>query len=431
MIANIMLNARTQVRREKRRTLLPVYLKGLVAGKYTLKQAAESTGYSVVHLCQLKKRYLNEGWSCLEHKNKYRVPVNKIPETERQRIAMIYASDFQDVNFSYYQKCLEDIYKIKVSWPTLKAILSEYGQVSPEARTRKHKRPAKRYRIRRECEGDLLQIDGTPYPWFYKSGDKKRYCIMGAIDDATGKITGLWMSKFECLYGYMEMLRTTCLTYGVPRQIYSDRAAIFCVTIKRDNGVSRFDQLAELHSERTQWQRILRELNIDQVLAWSPEAKGRVERMWRTVQGQLPEWLYLRGIKTVEAANKHLMEYAEEFNKSYGKAPAVDDSFYIDAPENLDEILQCRISRRTNSVGIISFYGTKFEVMGCKDRAYKDIEVCISERGVFACVNGLYYSLRCLDDNCILDTKDSNQMSGVLREIIQTYLFSYAKEVSI
>ena len=424
-MANIMLQ-------KHRKTLLPVYLKGLVSGKYTLKQAAESTGYTTVHLCNLKKRYLAEGWACLEHKNKNNIPANKTPEDLRQKIAMIYASDFHDVNFAYFQKCLEDVYKIKISWPTLKSILTEYGQISPEARKIKHKRPAKRYRIRRECEGDLIQIDGTPYPWFYKTGDKKRYCLMGAIDDATGKITGLYMSTWECLYGYMEMLRITCQRYGVPRQIYSDRAAIFCVTIKRDNGVTKFDQLAELHSERTQWQRILRELNIDQILAWSPEAKGRVERMWRTVQGQLPQWLYMRGIKTLKQANRHLMEYADEFNKSYGKEPAVDDSFYQQPPANLDDILQCRISRKTNSVGVFSFYGYKFDIPGCKYSALRFIEICISERGVFALIDGLYYNIRCLDSDYIESVvNDGNEMPGVLLDIVHTYLFNYGKEVSI
>lgn len=99
------------------------------------------------------------------------------------------------------------------------------------ARLRK-KIKAHRPRLRRENEGDLIQIDGTPFEWFYKSGDNKKYSMHGAIDDATGKITGLYITENECLYGYLEILRQTIQNHGIPREIYSDRAAIFCVTPK-------------------------------------------------------------------------------------------------------------------------------------------------------------------------------------------------------
>jgi len=414
-------------KQEKFKTLLPTYLKGLASGKYTLRQASESTGYSTTWLSLMKKRYLAEGFACLDHGNKNRIPVNKKTEEFRQKVAAIYASDFKDVNFAYYRKCLAELYDINVSYPTLASIMNEYGLVSPESRKKKRKRPAKRYRIRRDCEGDMLQIDGTPYPWFYKFGDTKNYCLVGAIDDATGKITALYMSDWECLYAYMEMLRITCKKFGVPREIYSDRSAIFCVTVKRDNGITKYDQLALLHSERTQWQRILRELCIRQILAWSPEAKGRVERMWRTIQGQLPQWFYLHKVKTMAQANRVLEKYVDEFNASYAKEPAIDDPFWIDAPDNLDEILECRIPRQTNSVGIFSFHSYKFEVIGV-GVAHRNIEICISEQGVKAKIQGKYYDVRCLDEDIV--NQDEDGIPHVLQEIIYRYLFAYGKEVS-
>jgi hypothetical protein len=87
----------------KNKNLLPVYLRGLATGKYTLRQAAESTGYTREYLCVLKKRYLAEGLSCLDHKSKGRVSKNRTPSEIRQKIAMLYAGDFCDVNFSYFQ----------------------------------------------------------------------------------------------------------------------------------------------------------------------------------------------------------------------------------------------------------------------------------------------------------------------------------------
>lgn len=216
----------------KNKALLPVYVRGLYSGKYTLRQASESTGYSIPWLCQLKKAYAIEGGAVFQNKNKGRVPYNKISQELRQKIAALYSGEYSDVNFSYFHQCLQEFEGVEISLPTLRNILEEYGLRSPESRKVKmKKKKIHRPRIRRECEGDLLQIDGTPYAWFYKSGDLKRYCMVGGIDDATGKITGLYLTENECLYGYLELMRQTCENFGIPREIYSDRAAIFVLRL--------------------------------------------------------------------------------------------------------------------------------------------------------------------------------------------------------
>lgn len=178
-----------------RHNMLAIYVRGLASGKYKLRQAAESTGYSITWLSILKKRYLVEGDSVFENKNRGRVAVNRISEAVRQHVAALYAGEYKDVNFSYFQDCLEESENIKISYPTLCSILKEYGIKSPEAHKIKRREKIHRPRARRECEGDLIQIDGTPFAWFYKSGDFNKYCMAGAIDDATGKITGLYITK--------------------------------------------------------------------------------------------------------------------------------------------------------------------------------------------------------------------------------------------
>lgn len=420
------------MRKFKNKGLLPAYLRGLATGKYTLQQAAESTGYTPEYLCALKKRYLVEGLLCLEHKSKGKPALNRIPSATRQLIAATYAADFVDVNFSYFQKYLESEKNIKISYPTLRTILAEFGQTSPEAHHKKKKKQVHRPRLRRACEGDLIQIDGTPYAWFYKFGDDKRYCLCGSIDDATGKITGLYLTENECLYGYLEILRQTANNYGIPREIYSDRAAIFCVTPKSKRGhkkLEKWEQLEVLHEERTQWQRILSELNINQILAWSPEAKGRVERMWRTIQGQLPVWLKLRGASNIGQANAILEQYIQEFNKSYAVTPTDDDTFWIDRPSNLEDILQCRIPRTTDKCGGFSFHGYKFAIdTKVKNLCYKKFDLCISERGLYANIDDEYFPIKCIDP--YLRSGLGETMPQVLQNIIYRYLFAYAKEIS-
>lgn len=410
----------------KNKAALPMYVRGLASGKYTLRQAAESTGYSIPYLCELKKAYKEKGGIVFEHGNKGHVAYNRISEDTRARVAALYADRYKDVNFSFFQECLREE-GISLSYVTLRSILLDFGFKSPEARHIRSRDKVHRLRVRRECEGDLMQIDGTPYAWFYKSGDNKRYCMVGGIDDATGQITGLYITENECLYGYLELLRQTASRFGLPREIYSDRAAIFCYTPRSTNGhLAAWEKLEVVHEKRTQWQRILEELNINQVLAWSPQAKGRVERMWRTLQGQLPQWFFNRGISTVEAANAALSEYIDWFNKKYGRPADVDDPFYIDAPENLDDILCAQFERHVSGAGAISFQGQLFHMPGA-DFVSVDGIVCISEKGLFFKYQDRYWPMVPLGK---LQRVYGDQMPQVVENIIYRYLFAFAKEIS-
>lgn len=411
----------------KHKEILPIYVKGLYNHKYTLKQASESTGYSIVHLSRLRNKYALYGTKIFEHGNKGRPSPFKFDESLRQRIACIYSASYKDVNFSYFQKCLKEFEGINIGLSTLRNIMSEYGIKSPEARKIKKKKIVHRPRLRRAVEGDLLQIDGTPYAWFYKSGDEKRYCLSGGIDDATGKITGLYFTENECLYGYLEVLRQTCRDYGVPREIYSDRAAIFCFT-PRGPKLAQWEKLEVMHEKRTQWQRICEELHIHQILAWSPEAKGRVERMWRTIQGQLPIWLYKHGVKTVDEANKIIGQYIKEFNDSYAVLPMDDDNFYIDAPDNLNDILCAQFPRRADGRGCITFQSTTFYSPTAPDFSRRDVLLCINESGLYVKYLEHYYPL--IPTENYISQVYGDSMPQVVINIIYRYLYAYGKEIS-
>ena len=412
---------------QKHKAVLPLYVKGLYQHKYTLKQAAESTGYTIQHLCRLKKKYAQLGNKAFEHGNIGHVPPHKLDAKLREKIACLYSGQYSDVNFSYFQKCLKEFENINVSLQTVRNILQEYGLTSPESHKIKKKKIVHRPRLRRDCEGDLLQVDGTPFAWFYKFGDENRYCLSGGIDDATGKITGLYFTQNECLYGYLEVLRQTCNSYGIPREIYSDRAAIFCHTPKGKN-LAQWEKLEVMHEKRTQWQRICEDLHIHQILAWSPEAKGRVERMWRTIQGQLPMWLYKNNAQTVEEANSIISQYIAWFNKQYAVIPADDDNFYIDPPANLDDVLCAQFTRHADSHGCVSFQGTIFYAPDAPDLSHCDIMICINERGMFARYRGQYYPL--VPCGQFVQQVYNDKMPQVVVNIIYRYLYAYGKEIS-
>lgn len=411
---------------------LPVYIPGLVDGKYTYSQAAASTGYSTRQLRRFKELYLEQGLAFLEKPRAPRMdpPPNKKPAALRMEIVSLYLDKYSDVNFSYFRDCLEEFHNIQVSKNTLFRILNEAGIKSPLARHVKRRRPElHRPRMRRDSFGDLLQIDGTPYAWFYKFGNKNRYCLMGSIDDATGIITGLYMCEWECLYGYLEILRQTCQSYGVPREIYSDRAAIFCVTPKKKKDLTRWEELAGIHEKRTQWQRVLEDLGINQILAWSPEAKGRVERMWQTVQGQLPQWFFLHGVDSVEKANQALPRYIAQFNKKYAVQPASPDPFFVQLlpGQNLDDILCAQFTRETNHAGVFSFHAYKFAILECPRVACIKFVLCISERGLFAKIDGRFYPVQPLD---VPLSGLGERMPQVVQDIVYRYMYAYAKEIS-
>lgn len=413
----------------KYKNLLPVYLRGLAAGKYTLAQAASACGYSVVRMCQLKKRYMLEGLACLNNGNAGKVPANKTSDDIKRRVVALYSTTaYNGINFKYFTECLSHYEHIRLSYSTVRAIMRENGITSPEAHRQKKRKPVHRPRIRRANFGDMLQIDGTPFAWFSRFGNNKRYCLAGAIDDATSRITALYMTEYECLYGYLEIMRQTVTRYGCPREIYSDRAAVFCCTPKNKKNLTQWEELAGLHDKKTQWQRILDDLSIRQILAWSPEAKGRIERVWSTLQKRLPTELYRAGCDTVEKANAFLPYFVESFNNLFGVEPMKPDSFFIPCEKDLDSILTAQITRRTDSHGCISFHSYKFAVESPR-ACCRSCVLHISEHGLFARFPGdsRFYPVRLLDE---IQSGLGETMPQVVADIIYRYMYAYAKEVS-
>ena len=408
---------------------LQFYIPGLAAGKYTLQQASESTGYSVRWLSVLKNRYIKYGPAALEHGNCNRVSVNKTSEKLKDKILALYADRYNGINFKYFNECLLEYENIKISYKTLRKVMLEAGIKSPEAHKEKKRVKVHRPRFRRENEGDLLQLDGTPYQWF--SGDNTYYDLMGAIDDATGKITGLYMCENERFYGYAEVMKQTFSDYGRPREVYTDRAAIFCVTPKNKKNLTVWEQLAGIHDKKTQWQRVLEELNIHQILAWSPQAKGRVERMWGTVQKRLPFWFKQRGITTMEAANKVLPDFVKYFNAHFAVAAKSSDTFWLPVPQNIDEIMCAQIPRQTDSNGCFSFHSYKFAVLNCSHIRCKPIVLYISETGIKARVDNQFYPVQLLDDiKELISTTRCENMPEVLKDICYRYLYADQKQIS-
>lgn len=408
---------------------LEFYLEKLSRNQVTVRQVAEATGYSQRRIQTLKKLYKEQGASCLIHKNTNKPCASRIPTQIRNQICELYLKEYDNYNFSFFNDILSDDYDINISYRTLYNILTEKGIKSPEKHHIKKVDKHHRIRPRKKNEGDLVQIDGTPFQWFRWCGDNKYYCIHAGVDDATSKIVGMYMSENECLYGYMGMIKVMYRRYGLPNSFYSDRASIFCVTPKQKDKLTVFEQLQGVHEKRTQWQRILDELHINQILAWSPQAKGRVERMWHTVQDRLPHYFKKYQIKTIEQANLFIEKYfIDIYNEKFGKEPEEDESFYMKYyDEELDKILMAKFPCKTDHNGQFKFKGMTFAVIGAKYCACKQITLCVNENGLSVYLNGEYYDVKLLDhltDGC------DETMPIVVRTIVHEALMKDMKKES-
>lgn len=415
------------IKHPKNKDNFEFYIKGLQGGDFTLKQVSFITGYSTRQLTNIKKQYTKEGVKAFENGHKGMKPKNRIPDKIKRQIVNIYKTEFLGFNFHFFVKALDEFYGIHYSYKTVYNILTKNGVASPEKRKVKKNKPVHRPRYRRERSGELVQIDATPYQWFEWCGDTAYYTLHGAIDDAEGSITGLCMTENECSYGYYDILEQTIDNHGVMLELYSDRSAIFCVNPKDKYKLSPEEQLQGIHAKRTQWQRILDDLQIKQILAWSPQAKGRVERMWRTLQGRLPWYFKHYNIKTMEAANAFLKKnYIKIFNDEFAIKREKKAIWRNPAVNHYKEFICAKFARTTNNSGVISFQGYKFQIEA-PHCVKKKIQLCIYKNGIKALVDGVYHSVKLLED---LTDGIGEQMSISLKNIIHQYMLTDAKRVS-
>ena len=326
-----------------------------IDGLITVGEASVALGISERQVQRLKKKVRNEGPTGVIHKNTGRTPSNAIPtETKGMILSLVKTEEFSSCNFCHLREILSEQYEIDISYSCLHNMLNAEGIKSPKKRRRFKKH---RHRARRENAGVLLQVDASPYCWF--KDDSKRYSLHGAIDDATGQITALYMTKNECLAGYFNMLRRTINNYGIPCSIYADRHTIFQ---SPNTDKAEFD--SSLTVNDTQLGRALKELNIDLIAAKSPQAKGRIERLWQTLQSRLPVEFAIHNITTVDEANSFLESYIYAYNSSFAVEPKETESLFRKADDfNLDAILCVKEKRKIDNGGIFSYKNKLFKVV--------------------------------------------------------------------
>jgi transposase len=329
----------------------------LDAGALDVSTAAEMLGVGARQVRRLRARFRQEGMAAVIHGNCGRPPANRTDPGRLNQIVALAGPEgkYHDLNVCHLQELLDREDKIVIGRSTLDRLLKQTGVRKPA----KSGPPVhRRRRPRRPAEGMLLQIDGSPFDWLEGRGSKA--VLIGAIDDATGKVLFLHFRPTEDQVGYLLLLRSIAQRFGLPMSIYHDRHTI----LRSPKEPTVEEQLAG-HTPMSQIQRILAELGIEAIAAYSPEAKGRVERLWRTLQDRLTKELRLANITTLEQANAFLPSFMEHYNARFAKKPKDPHHAWVPLPANLDMAyyFSVRETRTVRADHCISFAGQLLQLL--------------------------------------------------------------------
>lgn len=369
-------------------------IQSVIDKKRTQKEAATALHISERQIRNLLKLYREQGVYGLKHKNKFHKPSHAFSQDFIDHIVQLKLSDdYFDTNFSHFKDLLEERENITISYSALYSMLTSHNIHSKKSHRDKK---THRRRKRRECEGMLVQTDGTPFDWF-NIGTK--YSLHGYIDDATGKILGLYMCEHECLLGYLEITRQMLTNYGSPVAIYSDKYSVFFPTKSQKTTLE--EQLQGIDKPTTQFKRIMDSLGIDLIPASTSQAKGRVERLWETLQDRLTIEFKLNNITTIEEANQFLPKYIKKYNKKFSVEPQDKNSKFVSLPPyiDLDMLLTNKLTRVIDNSGTFSIQNKKFQIVDNDILPRAKVNIYMSHKiGIIVEYNKKRYKVVCLDN---------------------------------
>jgi transposase len=292
-------------------------------------QAAARLGLTVRQVARLAQRYLEDGPEGLVSRKRGRPSNHQLAAGVADRALTIVRERYADFGPTLAAEKLAELHGLKIGVETLRGLMTTAGLWTP-----RRQRAAKIHqpRNRRDCLGELIQIDGSDHAWFEDRGPACTLLVF--IDDATSRLMQLRFVPTESSFAYYEATRGYLEAHGKPVAFYSDKASIFRPVTKAE-----FNEPGV-----TQFGRALYELNIDIMCANTSQAKGRVERANLTLQDRLVKELRLRGISTLKAANAFAPHFVADFNGRFAKSPRRDFNAHrpLRADEDLDLIFTWR-----------------------------------------------------------------------------------------
>lgn len=311
----------------------PGILKALRDDRITNQQAADALHLSVRQVQRLKGRYAAEGPRGLVHRGRGQPSARRLADPVREQIRALMQTTYAGFNDVHLSEKLREVHQLGVSRATVQRLRRAEGYPA----TRRRRPPRHRHRRPRRAQaGSLVPVDGSPFAWLETRGPL--LTLLGAIDDATGAVLALHFRPAEDLHGYTTLFREVFTRHGLPVAIYGDRLNVFV----RNDAHWTLEEELQGGQHPTHLGCMLRDLGVGYIAAQSPQAKGRVERLWQTLQDRLVSELRLRGIATAEAANAFLPVFIADFNRRFTVAPADSAAAWRRPPADLDRILSCR-----------------------------------------------------------------------------------------
>jgi transposase len=332
-------------------------LNGVLQRYWTMQEAAPLLGVSERQGWRLLAAYRREGARGLAHKNRGRLPPNATPEAIQQQVVALARERYQGINHTQLTELLAEREGLRLSLATVRRLLVRAGRPSPRQRRPPNHRCR---RPRMPQEGMLLQLDGSHHAWL--EGRGPWLTLLLAVDDATGKVPYALFQEQEDTWGYLSLLQGIIERRGVPMAVYTDGHAVFQSRRSGPEGAG--------NSRPTHWGRALEELGVTQILAHSPEAKGRVERANGTFQDRLVAELRLAGASTLEEANQVLSDFLPRFNQRFGVPAAQPESAYraVDPELDLAGVLCIKELRRVAKDNTVRYHGRTWQLYPSLDR---------------------------------------------------------------
>jgi transposase len=323
----------TMSRKEARR---PGLVQLAVAGTITTGAGACALGMTPRQFRRLKARYRADGVRGLVHRRRGQPSPRQLDVELHDRVAELVRTTYRDFNDCHATEKLQELEGLPVSRSTVRRIRRVLG-LPPKRRRRPPQHRARR--PRHPAMGRLVLIDGSPFDWL---GTGTPRLLLGAIDDATSTVLALHFRPTEDLHGYLTLLGQLAARHGLPVTLYGDRLGVFV----RNDAHWTLEEELQGAQHPTQFGQVLQDLGIGYIGAHSPQAKGRIERLWATLQDRLVAELRLRGITTVATAEAFLPTYLADHNRRFAQPPADPTPAWRRPPRDLADRLSCRYTRR-------------------------------------------------------------------------------------
>lgn len=345
-------------------------LKQVITKQLKGTEAAILIGCHPVHISRLKKKVVASG---IQGILRPKLPSNhKLPDSLKEHIKNLYQQIYYDFNIRHFNDKLQENHKINLSYETVRQILISKCNHTPKKKKFVHRR-----RRRMPRSGLLIQIDSSEHNWLLFI--KEKWHLTATIDDATSKVLFAKLYPSDGVFNNMEVIRKTIEKEGLFSALYADKASHFTTT--RYGGLHV--KVAQ-EQDDTQVERALQEIGITFIPANSPQAKGRIERLFRTFQDRFIKELRLHNIKNYHQANRFLQNYFINYhNKRFAKAAGIESSYkQLPLKTNLDLIFCKKYQRKVNFDNTIQVQGAIIQIPPSKYRlsfAKCIVDVCLLE----------------------------------------------------